>query len=48
MDAAEEELLNRGAVVEGDLILLTMGEPIGKQGSTNTLKIIKIGEHRSS
>ncbi|MEQ1601822.1 MAG: pyruvate kinase [Methylophilaceae bacterium] len=46
--AAEEELLQRGAVQEGDLILLTIGEPIGKQGSTNTLKIIKIGEHRTS
>jgi pyruvate kinase len=28
------------------LILLTIGEPIGKAGSTNTMKIIKVGEHR--
>jgi pyruvate kinase len=46
--AAEEELLRLGAVQEDDLILLTIGEPIGKQGSTNTLKIIKVGEHRKS
>lgn len=43
---AEEELLRRGAVRDGDLILLTIGEPIGKAGSTNTLKIIQVGEHR--
>jgi pyruvate kinase len=43
---AEEELLRRGAVRDGDLILLTIGEPIGKAGSTNTMKIVKVGEHR--
>jgi len=43
--AAEDELRNRGAVVDGDLIALTIGEPIGKSGGTNTLKIVKVGEH---
>ena len=43
---AEEELLRRGAVRDGDLILLTIGEPIGKAGSTNTMKIVQVGEHR--
>ncbi len=42
---AEAELLRMGAVVEGDLMLLTMGEPIGKAGGTNTMKIIRVGEH---
>lgn len=45
---AEEELRRRGAAQDGDLILLTIGEPIGKSGGTNTLKIVKVGEHRKS
>jgi pyruvate kinase len=45
---AEEELRRRGAAKDGDLILLTIGEPIGKSGGTNTLKIVKVGEHRKS
>ncbi len=40
---AEEELRRRGAVREGDLIILTIGEPIGKSGGTNTLKIVRVG-----
>ncbi len=45
---AEEAMIASGAVEHGDLIVLTIGEPIGKPGGTNTLKIIKVGEHRSS
>jgi pyruvate kinase len=44
---AEKALLEGGAVNVGDLIVLTIGEPIGKSGGTNTMKIIKVGEHRS-
>jgi len=43
---AEDELLKRGAVQNGDTILLTIGEPFGKAGGTNTMKIVKVGEHR--
>jgi pyruvate kinase len=43
---AEDELLKRGAVQNGDLIVLTIGEPYGKAGGTNTMKIVKVGEHR--
>ena len=43
---AEDELLARGAVHNGDYIVLTIGEPYGKAGGTNTLKIVKVGEHR--
>jgi pyruvate kinase len=43
---AEEELIRAGAVEIGDLIVLTCGEPIGQSGGTNTLKIVKVGEHR--
>ena len=35
-----------GAVVPGDLIVLTIGEPIGQAGGTNTMKLVKVGEHR--
>jgi pyruvate kinase len=43
---AEDELLARGAVQNGDYIVLTIGEPFGKAGGTNTMKIVKVGEHR--
>ncbi|RTL47931.1 MAG: pyruvate kinase [Rhodocyclaceae bacterium] len=43
---AEEALLAAGVVEDGDLIVLTVGEPIGEAGSTNTLKIVKVGEHK--
>jgi pyruvate kinase len=43
---AEDELLKRGAVKQGDTIILTIGEPFGKAGGTNTMKIVKVGEHR--
>ncbi|MEO7728372.1 MAG: pyruvate kinase [Burkholderiales bacterium] len=45
---AEDELLKRGAVNSGDYIILTIGEPFGKAGGTNTMKIVKVGEHRRS
>jgi len=45
---AERVLVASGVVDEGDLIVLTIGEPIGKAGGTNTLKIVKVGEHRAS
>lgn len=43
---AEDELLKRGAVQTGDYIVLTIGEPFGKVGGTNTMKIVRVGEHR--
>ncbi|TAK85823.1 MAG: pyruvate kinase [Betaproteobacteria bacterium] len=45
MREAEDTLVRNGVVKEGDLIVLTFGEPIGKPGGTNTMKIVKIGEH---
>ncbi len=45
---AEDVLVANGVVVEGDLIVLTIGEPIGKAGGTNTMKIVKVGEHRKA
>ncbi|MGH8764838.1 MAG: pyruvate kinase, partial [Burkholderiales bacterium] len=43
---AEKALVDNGIVKDGDLIVLTIGEPIGKAGGTNTMKIVKVGEHR--
>jgi pyruvate kinase len=45
--AAEELLVARGQVKDGDLIVLTVGEPMSKSGGTNTMKIVRVGEHRS-
>jgi len=45
---AEKALVESKVVKEGDLIVLTIGEPIGKAGGTNTMKIVKVGEHRKS
>ncbi len=44
---AEKALVANKVVKEGDLIVLTIGEPIGKSGGTNTMKIVKVGEHRT-
>ncbi len=42
---AEKVLVENGAVKEGDHIVLTIGEPIGMAGGTNTMKIVRVGEH---
>ena len=41
---SEAHLLAAGVVEQGDLIIITIGEPIGKTGGTNTLKIVRVGE----
>jgi len=43
---AEAVLVANGVVKPGDLIVITIGEPIGKSGGTNTMKIVKVGETR--
>src|SRR3989475_64859 len=45
---AEKVLVANNVVKDGDLIVLTIGEPIGKAGGTNTLKIGRVAEHRTS
>lgn len=45
---AESLLIDRGVVEKGDLIVLTIGEPIGSAGGTNTLKIVRVGEHTTN
>jgi pyruvate kinase len=46
LSEAEKVLVDNGVVRDGDLIVLTIGEPIGKSGGTNTMKIVRVGEHR--
>ena len=48
LSLAEDELLKRGVVQDGDYIVLTIGEPFGKAGGTNTMKVVKVGEHRKA
>lgn len=44
---AENLLLTHSIVASGDAIVLTIGEPMGKPGGTNTLKIVHVGQHSS-
>ncbi len=44
MQEAVDELRRRGAVRDGDLTILTIGEPLAKPGGTNTMKIVRAGE----
>ena len=47
LQAAEDLLVEKGQVQRGDLVVLTIGEPMGKSGGTNAMKIVRVGEHRS-
>jgi len=42
---AIDELVRRGAVRDGDLVIITKGDLMGVHGGTNAMKIIKVGEH---
>lgn len=42
LSMAEQSLVEAGAVSQGDLIVLTAGEPVGQPGGTNTMKIIRV------
>jgi pyruvate kinase len=42
---AIDELVRRGAVRDGDMVIITKGDLIGVHGGTNAMKIIKVGEH---
>lgn len=42
---AIDELMRRGAVRNGDLVIITKGDLAGVHGGTNAMKIIKVGEH---
>jgi pyruvate kinase len=40
-----DELLRRGAVRDGDLVIITKGDFTGLEGGTNVMKILRVGEH---
>jgi pyruvate kinase len=42
LQEVEQLLLSKGVVKPGDMVALTVGEPMGQAGGTNTLKIIKV------
>jgi pyruvate kinase len=48
LEEAERVLVENGVVQAGDLIVVSFGEPIGKSGGTNTMKIVRVGEHRQA
>ncbi len=41
---AVDELRRRSAVRDGDIVVLTIGEPLSKPGGTNTMKIVRVGD----
>ncbi len=41
----EDELVRLSLVKDGDLIVMTIGEAVGQAGHTNTMKIVKVGDH---
>jgi pyruvate kinase len=45
---AEQTLLDKGWVQDGDMIVITVGEAVGKAGHTNTMKIVRVGDHRKT
>ncbi len=42
---AIDELMRRGAVRDGDLVIITKGDLAGVLGGTNAMKILRVGEH---
>ena len=41
---AVDDLVRRGAVRDGDLVIITKGDLAGKSGGTNAMKIVKVGD----
>lgn len=46
LEKVEDVLLENKVIEIGDFIALTIGEPIGQPGGTNTMKIVKVGDNR--
>ncbi|MGE0373205.1 MAG: pyruvate kinase [Gammaproteobacteria bacterium] len=39
------ELVKRGTVQQGDLVIITKGDLMGMHGATNTMKVIRVGDY---
>ena len=44
LQEAEQKLISTGALQKGDTYIITIGDPNGKSGGTNSLKIMKVGD----
>jgi pyruvate kinase len=44
LQEALEVLVSKGLASRGDMVVLTVGEPMGQAGGTNTMKIVRVGE----
>jgi pyruvate kinase len=44
LQQAVEVVVSKGYASRGDVIVLTVGEPMGQPGGTNTLKIVRVGD----
>jgi pyruvate kinase len=44
LQQAVEVVVSKGYAARGDVIVLTVGEPMGQSGGTNTLKIVRVGD----
>jgi len=44
LQQALEVVVSKGYAALGDMVVLTVGEPMGAAGGTNTLKIVRVGE----
>jgi pyruvate kinase len=45
LNQALEVVVSKGYAARGDMVVLTVGEPMGAAGGTNTLKIVRVGDH---
>ncbi|BAO85517.1 pyruvate kinase [Burkholderia sp. SFA1] len=45
LNSALEVVVSKGYAARGDMVVLTVGEPMGQAGGTNTLKIVRVGDH---
>ena len=41
---AVDELLRRGVIEEGDLVIITKGDYVNAHGGTNTMKVVRVGD----
>jgi pyruvate kinase len=41
-----EELLRRGAIRTDDLVIITKGDFDGREGATNVMKIVRVGDQQ--
>jgi pyruvate kinase len=42
---AEGVMIDSGLLQRGDLVVMTSGEPVGKSGGTNTMRLVRLGDH---